>query len=168
MVSNGVRCSKNGVRCSLLCSTFYLLCSQPPVVFAVVFACCSVRTLFCSALRSCYVRRFVRMQIVVFAVLFALDLLVGLNSLNVQGHELNRLFGGGCFVRCFVRLRKWTLCSLFVEQWTSCSLVRVRVRWTFCCVRRPDSSNGCSLFAQRCSQPVLASVLFVYRHILLI
>ena len=72
MVSNGVRCSKNAVRCSLFCSTLGLLCSQPPVVFAVVFTCCSVRMLFCSTVRSCCVRCFVRMPIVVFAVLFAL------------------------------------------------------------------------------------------------
>ena len=41
-------------------------------MFAVVFTCCSVRMLFCSTVRSCCVRCFVRMPIVVFAVLFAL------------------------------------------------------------------------------------------------
>ena len=125
LVSNGVRCSKNGVRCSLLCSTFYLLCSQPPVVFAVVFACCSVRTLFCSALRSCYVRRCVRMQIVVFAVLFALDLLVGLNQFKRPRSRVEPL------------VCRWLFCSLF------CSTERVNVvfvvRWTvnvlFACSR---------------------------------
>ena len=117
--SNGVRCSKNGVRCSLFCSTLGLLCSHPAVVFAVVFACCSVRILFCSTLRPCCVRCFVRKPVVVFAVLFAhcvlfavvfaLLMLICLNLLNSPSSRVER------FVRCSL------FCSMF------CSTRKVNV-----------------------------------------
>ena len=72
----------------------------------------------------------------------------------------NVLFDMLCFVRCFVRHNVFVFCSMFGERSNSEQFVRVHVRWTFCCVRRPVLLNSCSMFGKRCSKPVQLFIVF--------